>query len=93
LIAREIEKQGMITVSYGLVRTQLENTKPPRSLFIKWPFGHILGEPFKREQQKTLIYDGLKMILECREPGSIIDLPYQWKRHPFKEPDFATLGV
>lgn len=91
LIARAIEKQGIATVAFGLTRMYLESIRPPRALFLKWPFGSPLGEPGNVLQQKTVIFDALRLVKESGEPGTIIDLPYRWKRHNYTEPDFTLL--
>jgi D-proline reductase (dithiol) PrdB len=57
--------------------------KPPRSVFLRWPFGHPLGEPFNQMQQRTVVLDCLEHLYAIRTPGAIIDLPYVWRRHDF----------
>ncbi|MEJ2038208.1 MAG: hypothetical protein P8X55_04665 [Desulfosarcinaceae bacterium] len=44
LIQRVIEQSGIATVSISIVRAYTEKVKPPRSVFLHWPFGHPLGE-------------------------------------------------
>ncbi len=51
-----------------------------RAVFLKWPMGHPLGEPFHVEQQRLVIRKALELLENIKEPGSIIDLPYRWKR-------------
>jgi len=86
-----MEKRGIVTVTLGLTRNHLESVRPPRALFLKWPFGHPMGEPGNRPQQLTLIFEALRLARECTVPGTIIDLPYRWKRHAYGEPDFDML--
>jgi len=57
--------------------------KPPRALFLRWPFGHPLGEPGNVAQQMTIIRDAFKYLKDINEPGAIIDLPYRWKREKY----------
>jgi hypothetical protein len=78
-------------VAFGLTRMYLERIHPPRALFLKWPFGNPLGEPGNVLQQKTLIFDALRLVKESRMPGVIVDLPYRWRRHIYAEPDFSLL--
>lgn len=92
MIARAIEQKGITTVAFGLTRNHLEAVKPPRSLFIRWPFGSPMGEPGNIPQQMTLLCDALKMARECVTPGTIIDLPYKWRRHVYSGPDFKGLA-
>lgn len=83
LIQREIEAQGISTVGISLIRSISEQTKPPRTYFLKYPFGHALGEKFKRNQQVTIFKDCLNILETATEPGTIIDAPYRWRRHEF----------
>jgi D-proline reductase (dithiol) PrdB len=48
---------------------------------LKWPFGHPLGEPFKIDQQRTVLKEVFKALDEITMAGSIIDPPFKWKRH------------
>ncbi|MBI5641866.1 MAG: hypothetical protein HY954_00160 [Deltaproteobacteria bacterium] len=81
LIQREIEKMGIPTVGVTIVRKFTEEIRPPRSVFVKWPLGHPLGEPGNVEVQMAVINSAFKALYEIKEPGAIIDLPFRWKRH------------
>ena len=91
LLAREIEQAGITTVSFSLNRKQSEAVSPPRSLVLRFPFGHPLGEPGARNQQLQLLFDALQLALTATEPGVIVELPYRWKRHVYDEVDFDGL--
>jgi hypothetical protein len=45
VIARVLEEGGLATTSISLVREHTEMVKPPRALFVPFPFGHPLGKP------------------------------------------------
>jgi D-proline reductase (dithiol) PrdB len=45
LIQRTLEGRGIPTIGISINRTYTERIKPPRSIFLDWPFGHPLGEP------------------------------------------------
>jgi hypothetical protein len=49
-------------------------------VFLRWPFGHPLGEPFNVAQQRWVLLDALRALLDIHTPGTIIDLPYLWRR-------------
>ena len=83
LIQRVIEQAGIATIGITIVREYSEQVKPPRSVFLRWPFGHPLGEPFNRNQQRTIVLDCLEHLYAVDTPGTIIDLPYIWRRHDF----------
>lgn len=80
LVARTIEQHGIPTVSLSIQRELTEKTKPPRALFLRWPFGHPLGEPFNVAQQRWVLRDALRALTAITTPGEIIDLPYLWRR-------------
>ena len=73
----------MPTISISILRKLTEEVKPPRALFLRWPFGHPLGEPGNVDQQMTIIRDAFKYLKEIDKPGSIVDLPYRWKREKY----------
>lgn len=83
LIQREIEKQGIPTISISIVRRFTEEIKPPRAVFLRWPLGHPLGEPFKVKQHMTVLRRVFDALRDIKEPGTIIDLPYRWKREDY----------
>ncbi len=84
LVQRQIESQGISTVGISIVREISEKVKPPRTYFLRYPFGHAMGEVFNKPQQETIFKDCLEVLESAREPGVIIDSPYRWKRHNFQ---------
>lgn len=80
LIARVIEAEGIPTVSISLQREITAQVKPPRAVYLRWPFGHPMGEPHRPAQQRQVLRDALDLLLAAREPGIIVDLPYRWRR-------------
>ena len=83
LIQREIERGGISTVGISIVRRFSEEIKPPRTVFLRWPYGHPLGEPFNVAQQRTVLIDALNALYTIKTPGEIIDLPYRWRRETY----------
>lgn len=92
LVQREIERAGIPTVGISIVREFTEKVKPPRSIFLRWPFGHPLGEPFNRAQHRAVLAEAFKALYSIDEPGRIIDVPFKWKRHEYAEPPAEALG-
>jgi hypothetical protein len=45
VLARGLERHGIVTTSISLVREHTEAVKPPRALFVPFPYGHALGRP------------------------------------------------
>ena len=85
LIQRALEAAGIPTVSVSLLREVTEKLRVPRAVAVRWPFGHPLGEPFNRAQQLTVIRDALGALYTAA-PGTIVNLPYLWRRHEYAEP-------
>lgn len=83
LLAREIEACGVTTVALAQVRELAAMVKAPRMLYLHWPFGHALGEPDNRNQQRTILHDVFSMTRSAPGPGLIVDLPYQWRRQVY----------
>ncbi|MBT7260204.1 MAG: hypothetical protein HN888_03690 [Desulfobacula sp.] len=83
LLQREIESHGISTVGISLAREISEKVKPPRTYFLKYPYGHALGEPFNKKQQAAIFKDCLNLMESTQEPGIIVDSPYHWGIHKF----------
>lgn len=91
LIARAIEAVGIPTVSISITKDLTVAVGVPRAVFIKWPLGHPLGEPNHALQQRTLIFDALRLLLDAQTPGVIVEPGYRWKRTTYVEPAWADL--
>lgn len=91
LIARAIETMGIPTVSISITKDLTAAVGVPRALFVKWPLGHPLGEPKQAAQQRTLIFDALRLLLDAKTPGIIAEPGYRWKRETYSEPDWTQL--
>lgn len=83
LVQREIERTGIPTVGVSIVRKYSEAVKPPRTVYLHWPYGHPLGEPGNLPQQRAVLRDALRVLAEAAEPGVIVDLPYRWRRETY----------
>ncbi|MBT6337960.1 MAG: hypothetical protein HOJ48_01545 [Desulfobacula sp.] len=81
LVQREIESHGISTVGISLVREISVKVKPSRTYFLKYPYGHALGEPFNKKQQTAIFEDCLNLIKSAQKPGIIVDSPYHWSIH------------
>jgi len=60
--------------------------RPPRTLFLRWPFGHALGEPGARAQQLSVLCLALEVLSDARTPGAIVDAPWAWRRATYADP-------
>lgn len=57
--------------------------KPPRSLFLRYPFGHPMGEAFNVPQQRAILLAALKGLETITVPGTILEPGWPWRRHSF----------
>ena len=80
-----MEAAGIATMSISLVRDITVEVRPPRALFLRWPFGHPLGEPFAVPQHLRILRDMLHHLERMQEPGTIVDLGYRWRREHYDE--------
>ena len=78
LVARKVEELGIPTIYVGVARDIMRQVKPPRAVFLNFPFGHNIGRPLDKELQMSIIKDALKTLKTLHEPGKIIDLSYRW---------------
>ncbi|NNG01316.1 MAG: hypothetical protein HKM93_18135 [Desulfobacteraceae bacterium] len=86
LIQRAIEAAGIPTIGISIGRSYTEKVKPPRTVYLKWPFGHPLGEPFNINQQAAVLEKAVDALYAIKTPGGIIDLPFRWRRETYPEP-------
>lgn len=75
-----LEAEGISTVGISLERKFTEEVRPPRTLFLKWPYGHALGEPGNARQQKFILEKALALLESVKTPGEIVAPPYRWRR-------------
>lgn len=94
LVQRIIEAAGIPTVGISIVREYSEQVRPPRTVFLRWPFGHPLGEPDNRLQQRAVLLETFRQLYAVDVPGQIVDLPFRWRRENYADyvsPSLAEL--
>ena len=62
VLGHVFENAGLSTVSVALVREHAEKVKPPRALFVPFPFGHTLGKPEDPEYQHRVIAAAFELL-------------------------------
>ena len=68
MLARALETAGLATTSISMVREHTEKVKPPRALFVPFPFGHALGRPNDPELQHRVLRAALDLFAEPAGP-------------------------
>jgi hypothetical protein len=59
---------------------RMARVKPPRALRVKFGRGSMFGEPGIVERQRRIVLDALEALKTIDVPGTIRELPYQWRR-------------
>jgi hypothetical protein len=68
VLARVLETHGIVTTSISLVREHTEAVKPPRALFVPFPYGHALGRPEDPALQHRVLRAVLALTDEAAGP-------------------------
>jgi hypothetical protein len=61
VLSRALERAGLITVGITLVREHTEKVKPPRALWVPYPYGRPLGAPDDPRLQHEIIRAALNL--------------------------------
>jgi hypothetical protein len=68
VLARVLEAAGVATTSISLVREHTEKVKPPRALWVPFPFGYALGRPDDPALQHRVLRAALDLLAEPAGP-------------------------
>ena len=68
MLARALEAQGVATTAISMVREHTEKIRPPRALFVPFPFGHALGRPGDPALQHRVLRAALDLLAEPSGP-------------------------
>jgi len=68
VLARALEAEGVATIAISMVREHTEKVKPPRALFVPFPFGHALGRPGDAALQHRVLAAALALLDEPTGP-------------------------
>ena len=68
MLARALESAGISTTSISLVREHTEKVKPPRALWVPFPFGHAFGRPNDPALQHRVLRAALDLLSEPAGP-------------------------
>ena len=70
-----METRGFATVALGLVRTQMEQVRPPRGLWVPFQLGRPLGEPGDVAFQRRVLMRALGLLERADGPVILEDFP------------------
>jgi hypothetical protein len=68
VLARAIEETGLPTVTVALVKEHAQRVKPPRTLWVPFPFGFALGNPDDPPFQQQVLSAALGLLSENDTP-------------------------
>ena len=68
VVARVLEAAGLSTTSISLVREHTQKVKPPRALYVPFPFGTPLGRPDDHDLQHRVLRAALDLLAEPAGP-------------------------
>ena len=68
MLARAIEETGLPTVTIALIEEHAQRVKPPRTLWVPFPFGFALGKPNDPDFQHKVLGAALGLLHEKDTP-------------------------
>lgn len=83
LLQGAIERRGIPTISITVRPEITAYANVSRACYLRFPTGNPVGEPHKPDQQRAIlaaVLDQLVGTLAIQQPGSIVELPYRWRR-------------
>jgi hypothetical protein len=60
-------------------RSITKAVNPPRAVYLDYPLGHTAGKVGNSDNQMDIMRDTLNAFTSIEQPGTILDLPYQWR--------------
>lgn len=78
LIAREIERRGVPTLSMSSAYSITAAVKPPRAAFLDFPLGHTAGKPGDAAGNREILRAALGAFATLTQPAGIVRLPFEW---------------
>jgi D-proline reductase (dithiol) PrdB len=73
---------GIATVGITVIPHISWGSGAPRAVYLRFPMGNPLGEPFDVPFQKRIVVDALNFLVSATAPRSVLTLPYLWRRKP-----------
>jgi len=97
LIAREIERRGIATVSLSSAWSITRAAFAPRAVYLDFPLGRTAGKAGDAAMQRDVMRAALARLRDAETPGEIVELPYRWAENedwkfPVAQPRKAREG-
>ena len=78
LIAREVERRGIPTVSCSSAWSITRAAFAPRAVYVDFPLGRTAGKAGDAAMQRDIMRAALATLRDAKRPGEIVELPYRW---------------
>ncbi len=85
LVQNQIERAGVATISMTVQPHITAMVGAPRAVHLRYPAGNQVGEAGKPQQQRVILTAALEAVAAIQTPGTIVELPYRWRRFPIQE--------
>jgi D-proline reductase (dithiol) PrdB len=89
-VQNQIEHAGVATISMTVQPHITALVGVPRAVFLRYPAGNQVGEAGKPQQQRAILTTALEAIAALQTPGTIVEVPYRWRRFPIQEAPVYT---
>lgn len=74
LVAAELERRGIATVTIQLLRLAAERVRPPRALMVPFRHGYPLDSPHEPAKQRAVLEAALAMLEDqSLKPPAIVE--------------------
>jgi D-proline reductase (dithiol) PrdB len=84
-VQNAVEGMGVSTISMSVQPHITASIGVPRAIALRFPAGNQVGEAGKPQQQRAILTAALEAIGAIASPGTLIELPYRWRRFPIHE--------
>ena len=78
LVARQVEADGIPTLSMSSALSITRAVDPPRAAFLDYPLGHTTGKPLDVGLQREIVAASLAAFEELDRPAAVKMLPFRW---------------
>lgn len=78
LIARHLEEAGIPTVVIGSAQDIVETAGVPRFVFVDYPLGNPIGQPFDTVEQRSTLDAALELLTNAVGPRMTRRLDHAW---------------
>jgi D-proline reductase (dithiol) PrdB len=68
----------MSTIVLSSIPDLTASVSVPRLAAIEYPLGYLFGLPGDKERQRAVLQAVLNALVEMRNPGSIVHIPFSW---------------